>query len=76
MKAYWQNHGGVGYRLFRCHTGSYVGHWMVIVTYPDWTTYAQLQDSFAADADYQQLVSEIGQIVTMVRRELVTEFQL
>jgi len=74
MKAYWQQHG-VGYRIGRCHTGQ-AGHWIVIVTYPDWTTYAQLQDSFAQDANYQELVTEIAQVVTPVSRELVTEFEL
>jgi len=74
MKAYWQNHG-IEYRLARCHTGQ-VGHWMVVVRYPDWTTYAKLQDSFGQDSEYQQLVAAIGQVVTFVSRELVTEFDL
>ena len=75
MKAYWQQRN-VGYRLGRCHTGPYVGHWIVVVTYPDWATYAQMQDGFATDFDYQQLVTEIGQVVTCVSRELVSDFDL
>jgi hypothetical protein len=67
---------GVAYQVSRFQTGQNVGEWMVVVQYADWMAYAKAQDSFADDPEHRQVVTEISQIVTLIRRELVVDLDL
>ena len=67
---------GVAYQVSRFQTGQNVGDWMVVVQYADWTAYAKAQDGFAHDPEHRQVVTEISQIVTLTRRELVVDLDL
>jgi len=67
---------GVTYQLSRLQTGQNVGEWMVIVRYADWMAYAKAQDSFAHDPEHRQVVTEISDIVTLIRRELAVDLDL
>src|SRR6516162_7300456 len=76
MKAVLLKHGVLAYRVSRFQTGQNVGEWMVVVQYADWTAYAKAQDGFAHDPEHRQVVTEISQIVTLTRRELVVDLDL
>ena len=75
MKAILLRHG-VDYQVNRFQTGENVGDWLVIVRYADWMAYAKAQTSIAHDAEHRQLVTEISEAVTLIRRELVEDLDL
>ena len=75
MKAVLLKYGAV-YQVSRFQTGQNVGEWMVVAQYADWKAYAEAQDSFADDPEHRQVVTEISQIVTLIRRELVVDLDL
>jgi hypothetical protein len=67
---------GVSYQLSRFQTGQNVGEWVVVVRYADWTAYAKAQDAFVHDSEHRQVVTEISELVTLIRRDLAVDLEL
>ena len=67
---------GVAYRVSRVQTGQDVGEWMIVAQYADRAAHDQALEDFVHDPEHRQVVAELGQIVTLVRRELVVDLDL
>jgi hypothetical protein len=67
---------GVSYQLSRFQTGQNVGEWVVVVRYADWAAYAKAQDAFVHDPEHRQVVTEISELVTLIRRDLAVDLEL
>jgi len=75
-RTYHIKHGAEAVRLSRYHSGPFVGEWLVVAHYRDWTTYGKAVDGMTNDAEYQALVGRVMGIAQMVDRSTLVEYSL
>lgn len=72
--AVWKKHGAVSLRIGSYHSGAYAGQTLVVITYPDWTTYGRAMQGISEDADFKRIIGEIDKTTPLEERHLtVTE---
>ena len=69
-------HGAEMVRLSRFQTGQFVGEWLVVVRYADWTSYGKAQDGLAKDAGYQKLLGQVSGMAELTGRNVLVGFDI
>jgi hypothetical protein len=75
-KALAEKYGGEFLGFSRFYTGPHVGEWLFAVRYPDWATYAKVQQAQADDAEYHALRSLVGAMAELTDRSVLVDVEL
>jgi hypothetical protein len=67
-------------KLNRFHTGPFIGEWLFVVSFPDWTAYAKCQDALGAlgrdDAEFQKLAERSSKMQQIEDKTLFVEIDI
>ena len=71
--------GAESVRLSRFFTGPFVGQWLFVVRYSDWTAYARWQDAqsaLAEDTRFKELLERTLKIHQVTERTIAVEIDI
>jgi hypothetical protein len=69
-KEIFQRVGG-DFRLGQIYSGSHIGNWVAVLSFPDWGACGAAMKSLSSDPEYQKMMAELGSISQAVDRTFV-----
>ena len=69
-------YGASTVQLNRVHAGPEVGQWAAVIGFPNWEAYGKAREALAADAGYQRLLAQAGEVAEITSRRLVVSVDL
>jgi hypothetical protein len=72
-KPIWLKHGASAFRLSRVHSGPFAGQWLVVVSYPDWSTFGEAHEAASRDLEFAKVMAETLSKFTLEDRTVVVE---
>jgi hypothetical protein len=74
-KEIFQRAGG-DFRLGQIYSGSQLGNWVAVLSFPDWAAYGAAMQSLSSDLEFQKMMAEVGSISQPVDRTFIVEVDL